>query len=974
MTCRAQEMSAQPAVVETGAAGDFRLAEKQSAAPLYVDGADHRVVQIAAEALAADIERVTGTKPKVATGVPKSTDYAVLIGTVGKSTLIDNLIAAKKLDVKGIQGAWESFVMATVPNPVPGVRMALVIAGSDRRGTAYGVFTLSEAIGVSPWFWWADVPTPRRIALFVRSGVYRQESPAVKYRGIFINDEDWGLQPWAAKTFEPETKDIGPKTYAKVFELLLRLKANFIWPAMHPSTKAFNFYPQNKVVADDYAIVMGSSHAEPILRNNVDEWDEKKYGGWNYITNRAGVLRYWEEAVQANGRYENVYSIGMRGIHDSGMPGPKDAAGKIRIMDQVFADQRELLARHVNPDAAKVPQVFTAYKEVLDLYQQGLKVPGDVILNWPDDNHGYIRQLSTPEEQKRAGGSGVYYHASYWGAPYDYLWLNSTPPALIWEEMSKAYDYGARSLWVLNVGDIKPAELATDFFLRLAWNPPKFGPDTAGKFLRLWAERQFGAQHAPAIAEIMDEYYRLGYARKPEHMGWHTSSRSPVMRTAFSPVNYGDEARRRLDQYAALTQKADAVYDKLPAEYKDTFYELVLYPVRCADLMNQKFLYTDRSFLYAAQKRASANDYAAKARQAYERIQAETEIYNTRIAGGKWNGVMSAAPRGLSVFKMPETAAFTPPTAAGLGVAVEGHIKVLSDVAPAPEFEALIARWGMPGDAAPDTLPTFNAFTKGKHFFDVFNTGTTPFDWTAQASAPWIRMKEDKGRLEKETRIWVDIDWAKVPAGESVNGSITVRGSGAERVVKLQVFNPASPRPANTQRFVEENGAVSMEAEHFSRRVDRGSAGWRAISGLGRTGDSVAVFPTTTPSIEDTANVAAQSPALEYDFHTFNSGKANVQVYALPTFRIHPGRGLRYAVAIDDAAPVAMDLEKAGSWEEGALSAARIGRADAAIAGAGNHTLKIWMMDPGVVLDKIVVDLGGARPSYLGPPETRVVR
>jgi hypothetical protein len=424
-----------------------------------VDKEDFKVARIAAECLATDVERVTGVSPALKNELRELSGPAVLIGTIGKSAAIDELIRSGKLEVKPIAGQWESFVIATVTNPAPGVSAALVIAGSDRRGTAYGVFTLSEAIGVSPWVWWADVPPQRRASLVLGATAITSLPPSVKYRGIFINDEDWGLQPWAANTFEPETGDIGPKTYAKVFELLLRLKANYIWPAMHDCTKAFNIYPRNKLVADDYAIVMGSSHCEQMLRNNVTEYDVEKYGPWDYEKNRTNILAYWQQRLEDNGKFESIYTVGMRGIHDSGMPGGGDTQQKVARLQRVIADQRELIAKAINPDPASVPQIFCPYKEVLTLYQNGLNVPEDVALVWPDDNHGYIRQLSSPAEQKRRGGSGVYYHISYWGAPEDYLWLCTTPPALIWEEMHKACEHGARSVWVVNVGDIKPAEI-----------------------------------------------------------------------------------------------------------------------------------------------------------------------------------------------------------------------------------------------------------------------------------------------------------------------------------------------------------------------------------------------------------------------------------------------------------------------------------------------------------------------------------
>jgi hypothetical protein len=572
-------------------AGGFPLVWNGKAAEIRFDTNDFKVVHVAAELLAGDIERVTGLKP--ATSSPNK----VIIGTVGQSALIDERTAGV------LRGKWESFTITATSN-------ALVIAGSDRRGTAFGVFTVSEAIGVSPWYWWADVTPRRRESLVVKAGSFTQGPPSVKYRGIFINDEDWGLQPWAAKTFEPETGDIGPKTYAKVFELLLRLKANYLWPAMHGCTKAFNHFPENKQVADDYAIVMGSSHCEQMLRNNVSEYDVKARGPWDYEKNRDNILKYWDERVQENGRFENVYTIGMRGIHDSGMPGGGTTAEKVARLQRVIDDQREMLAKRVNPRVEQVPQIFCPYKEVLELYQHGLKVPDDVTLVWPDDNHGYIRQLSNAEEQKRAGGAGVYYHVSYWGAPADYLWLCSTPPALIQEEMTKAYDHGARNVWVLNVGDIKPAEIAMDFFLRLAWDI--HSPFSLAHFF-----------DDDSAREILDEYYRLNYACKPEHL----------LRAEFDE----QEAQQRLQRFARLVEKTNALYEKIEPARRDAFYELVVYPVRCSAWMNQKFL------------------DPAHAQRAYDQIQTETKYFNETLAGGKWRDMMSAAPRQLPVFQPPGT-------------------------------------------------------------------------------------------------------------------------------------------------------------------------------------------------------------------------------------------------------------------------------------------------------------------------------
>src|SRR6266536_3494552 len=530
--------------------GDFKLVYGGRAADILISPKDFKVVQIAAESLAADVERVTGKKPvlrreaagREAAGLSAS---AIIVGTLGHSPLIDALVLAGKLDVSRLRGKWESFVIATVPHPLPGVQMGLAIVGSDRRGTAYGVFELTQAIGVSPWYWWADVTPERLASLIVQAGIRRAGPPSVQYRGIFINDEDWGLQPWAARTFEPERGDIGPKTYARICELLLRLKANTLWPAMHECTRAFNLFPDNKQVADDYAIVMGSSHAEPMLRNNVGEWKDKPED-YDYTRNREGVRHYWEERVAANGRFENVYPLGMRGIHDSAMRGPKTTPERIKLLEQIFADQRALLAQYVNPDVSKVPQIFCPYKEVLADYRAGLSVPADVTIVWPDDNFGYIRYFPAADEQQRPGGFGVYYHLSYLGQPLSYTWLETTPPALIWEEMSKAYEHGARKFWIANVGDIKPSEIGMEFFLQMAWDISRWRRDSLPNFLEQWARREFGPKYSTQTSAVMNEYYRLGFGRKPEHLQWYLPN-EPPRPSDLTAIDFGDEIQTRLD-------------------------------------------------------------------------------------------------------------------------------------------------------------------------------------------------------------------------------------------------------------------------------------------------------------------------------------------------------------------------------------------------------------------------------------------
>jgi len=933
------------------AADTFPLAAEDKAADVFVDENDWKVARIAACDLALDIQRVTGRKPAVKHTPAELSEYAVLIGTLGKSPVIDRLAAAGRLEVDDIQGRWETSVIVPVADPLPAVKQALVIAGSDRRGTAYGVYELSRRIGVSPWYWWADVTPRHRETLYLAPDRVRLGPPAVKYRGIFINDEMWGIRPWASGNFAPEEgQGLGPKTYARIFELLLRLRANYLWPAMHRGTIPFNYYPRNKLVADDYAIVMGSSHIEPMLRNNIygAEWDQEGSGEWNYRTNRRAIYDYWERRIETNGRFENVYTLGMRGQDDEPMKAGRNAQEKIELLEQIFRDQREILRKHVDPDLSKVAQVFIPYTEVLGIYDAGLKVPDDVTICWPDDNFGYIRRLPTPEEQARRGGSGIYYHIQWLnGATTAYTWLNTTPPALIFEEMSKAWQYGARRLWVLNVGDIKPGEIGMEFFLQMAWDPQRRQPETLRNFLAEWAARDIDPRFAPQIAAIMEEYFRLGFARRPEHLVQYRSG-MPLQYSWFSHQHYNDEAQQRLDRYARIAQCAERIYGQLPRERRDAFFQLVLYPVQCAALMNQKIIYADKSMRYGAAGRASAGEYAKKARAASARIIELTEHYNTGLvtAGAKWNYMMTWAPgpwgRQFYQFVMPPLSDFDGAGPPRLKVALEGgHGEVLADL---------------------------SVYTQGRRFIDLFNTGKGRIDWQATPSEPWVRLSQTQGSFTTEQRLWVSVDWQSVPAGDHIEATIDIRSSAGEKRIVLPLFDPQRPDRDTVSGFVESHGYVSMEAEHYSRRIDRHGAAWRVVQGLGRSGDSVTVLPASVPSRTDPAAIRAHSPALQYDVYLFSTGNVQLHIDCLPTRPVGPDRGVRLAASIDQTEPQVLGENPRFAGD--VLANLRRYETSLAIHKPGPHTLTIWMVDPGVVIDKIVLYTAAPRESYLGPPES----
>jgi hypothetical protein len=939
--------------------GDFKLAERTRVAEIVVAAEDFKVVQIGAENLAEDLQRVTANKPVVHSDTSSVRGHVVFAGTLGQSSFIDSLVSQRKLDVAELRGKWESFLITTVANPVPGVTLGLVIAGSDRRGTAYGIFELSEAIGVSPWYWWADVTPRHRERLFVQSGTRRAGPPSVQYRGIFINDEDLGLQPWAAKTFDPELGDIGPKTYARVFELLLRLKANTLWPAMHSCTRAFNLYAENKRVADDYAIVMGSSHAEPMLRNNVTEW-VAKHEDYDYAKNADGVHRYWEERVEQNGKFENIYTIGMRGIHDSPIQGPKTQPERIKVLEQIFADQRSLLAKHVREDVSTVPQIFCPYKEVLSDYRNGLKVPDDVTIVFPDDNFGYIRYLPTEAERKRRGGFGVYYHVSYLGGPLSYLWLDTTPPALIWEEMSKAYDHGVRKFWMLNVGDIKPAEISIDLFMQMGWDISRWQRHNLNDFLVNWARAKFGTNQPYEIAAILDQYYRLGFARKPEHLQWNfvNEDRKP---TALSAFDYADEVQRRIDSYDELMARTDRLYNRFSPALKDALYETVVYPVRASALANRRYFSFEKAREYMAQGRASASEWTRKGEEATRLLNLETTYFNEKLVNGKWRHMMSELPPGDMWQSMRIRTPVAPAALQevsdkpGLGIAIEGLRETLKD------------------DNA--VLPIINRLTRETRFIDIFNTGKSPAPWKATPGQPWIKLSQTTGDLRHDTRVLVSIDWMRIPRGEKHSGTIEISGAGTSRLIAVRVFNPEIHVQENS--FIETGGVVSIEAEHYSQisgiRAD--NVMWSLIPGLGRTGDSISISPTTATSMKvEDLDIA---PALNYRVYLFTAGKLNITCYLLPTFPITTGQGLRYAIAFDNQSPqivtVGADLQAPSrQWSLNVLNASTTGVSSHEIATRGPHTLKIFMVDAGVVLDKIVIDTGALKPSYLGPPETRI--
>jgi hypothetical protein len=942
----------------------FQLSLNSRSAPLYASSRDHPGVLRVLKLLRTDIGAVTGTAPEIFVDASPSAKEIVIVGTIGKSPLIDQLVQNGKIDVQGVAGKWEAFLVQTVNKPMAGVERALVIAGSDKRGTMYGMFGLSEQIGVSPWHWWADVPVKHHDCILILPGRYTDGPPSVKYRGIFLNDEFPALTKWVHAKFgavpqgqnppiPPGVARYGHEFYERIFEVLLRLKANYLWPAMW--NNAFNEDdPENPRLADEYGIVMGTSHQEPMLRAQK-EWDRRyksTLGSWNYSKHPDTLEHFWREGIRRNRNYESIVTIGLRGADDTPMApgGPEE---NMALLEQIVGQQRKMLAEEINPDVTKVPQLWCLYKEVLEFYKAGMRVPDDVTLLWPDDNWGNVRRLPTAEERIRSGGAGIYYHFDYHGGPRSYQWINTNPIAKIWEQMSLAKAYGADRIWIVNVGHFKGYEFPVEYFMHLAWKTDRWTNSNINEYTRLWAEREFGPSYAGDISDIVTKYTRYNGRRKPELLS----------ATTYSLVNY-NEAESVVSDFQAITRRAEEIHGKLPADSRDAFYELVLFPAKASSIVNELYLAAGKNLLYARQGRAATNDMAERTRALFTADTTLMGYFNRTLAGGKWDHFMDQAHLGYTSWADPPENSLRAlpladveiPAPAAMGVAVEG-----SEAAFPTVQKDLV-------------LPPFDPFYSQRRFIDLFNKGKTPFSYDVAADKPWIKISTPKGEVDNQTRLLVSIDWKKMPAGKS-RGTITVQGAGQQATIQVTASRPAGVTSKSLQGFVEGDGCVSIEAEHFYTKSEFGTSRWVEIEEYGHT---LSAMRATSPADAPAATPGKNSPCLEYRMYLTDTGNLQVTGIFSPTLNFMSRRDLRYAVSFDRDPPRVVTLVPQDfiaqhgnmDWEKTVADNARRSRTAHAIATPGYHTLKIWMVDPGVVLEKIVVDCGGVRPSYLGPPES----
>lgn len=819
----------------------FPLSAVSTSTSINISDRDFEGIKIAVRNLQQDIERVTSRKPELLIDNSFGKNI-VLVGTIGKNRSIDQLIESKKLDATAITGKWEAYLIQVVEKPFPNVDRALVIAGSDKRGTIFGIYEVSKQIGVSPWCWWADVPIKKQTDLYFPAK--RQISqPKIKYRGIFINDEQPALGGWAKENFG----GFNSKFYVKVYELILRLKGNYLWPAMWGQA-IYDDDSLSAKLADEYGVVIGTSHHEPMMRAHV-EWQRYGKGDWNYEKNEQTLKEFWRKGIERMGSNESIVSLGMRGDGDMAMTKETNVA----LLERIVNDQREILKSVTKKDLEQIPQMWALYKEVQDYYDEGMRVPDDITLLLCDDNWGNIRKLPKLSDPKRKGGYGIYYHFDYVGGPRNYKWLNTNPIPRVWEQMHLAYEHGVDQIWIVNVGDIKPMEFPISFFLDYAWNPKAIQHDQLQAYTEQWCEQQFGKANAKEIASLVSLYLKYSGRIKPELLNEET----------YSLKNYG-EFERVVREYRELAVRAASIAKKMDASCTEAYYQLVWHPILAASNLLELYYYVALNKQAAANNDARANHYANKAKEYYKKDSLITVEYHQRNSG-KWKHMMSQTHIGYTYWQQPP-------------------------VNKMPTVTTILGREDVKDEPSP-------------------------------------------------------------PSRDAIH---LIKGKQKENV------------------FFERDQYVSMEAHHPSAIVNTKEVSWKIIPDLGKTGSSITPFPVTAPA----QTLSPASPHLEYEFYSYSEGAATLQLFFSPTLNFHhTATGLQYAVSIDNETPQIISLNADDAqpkiWAQWVADNIIIKTSSHTISKPGKHTIKFWMIHPGVVLQKLVLDFGGVKPSYLGPPETK---
>lgn len=810
---------------------------------IAIDQNDDPLVKTAASLLSQDMQAVFGKSFPVQTESSPNSKFVILIGTVNGSNSIRQLIESGRLNTAAIENSWEAFQIQTLQPTQKNQPTVLVIAGSDRRGTAFGVMELSKQIGVSPWYWWADTPIRSRKKLFVPMNTLVTDAPQVKYRGIFINDEAPALSNWSKEKFG----GFNHQFYDKVFELLLRLKSNYIWPAMWGNA----FYADDSLnirIAEKYGIVIGTSHHEPLMRAH-DEWKRVGKGSWNYEENAENLRAFWTTGMQRASN-EKIVSVGMRG--DGDMPMSRETA--TALLEKIVSDQRTIIANVTGKPAEQTPQLWALYKEVQDYYDKGMRVPDDVTLLLCDDNWGNIRKLPHPSQPKRTGGYGIYYHFDYVGGPRNYKWINTNPLPRIWEQMHLAWKHDVKQIWIVNVGDIKPMEVPISFFLDYAWNPERIGPDQIQPYLVNWVAEQFGTTHATTIARLISQYAKYNGRRKPELLD----------QTTFSLAS--GEWNEVSTAYAKLLDTALTIQKELSPPQQHAYYQLVLHPIKA--MTNLYNLYYQVALNHEAYSHRSnlTNSFATAAEKAYLNDSLITQEYHA-LNNGKWNHLMSQTHIGYTYWQQPRV----------------------------------------------QKMPTV------------------------------YRLPADSTE-EPPTRIQLRSKKAELPSN-----------------VVPPVF------------YEDEQKGVSIDASNYTHAVNANGFTWTVLPDHGRTGSAITAFPVT--GSEQT--ITPGSPQLQYEIYTMSEGAVNINARFSPTLNFYgTEQGLQYGISIDDETPQIISINKEdktsdrGIWNKWAAENIIIKQTQHQLQTPGKHTIRIWLVNPGVVLQKLELHARTPIKTYLGFPET----
>ncbi|KAF2873902.1 hypothetical protein BDV95DRAFT_593196 [Massariosphaeria phaeospora] len=979
-------------------------------ATIIVDANDFASVHIAVTSLATDFEQITGTKPHVRNVTSNSTSpgnvslangsTAILVGSL-ESSLIRELSARGVIDVSDLEGKWEMFKTSIATRPLPGVEEALVIVGSDKRGSVFGVHTLAEQSGQSPYHWFADVPTKKHSAIYALTKSTTHGPPTVKYRGLFINDEEPALTTWWANQHNASTYPLDTEFYTHVFDLLLRLKANYIWPAMWaswtppPGNIFFTDDPGNMQLANDYGIVVSTSHHEPMQRA-TNEWNATETGPWDWTINKDNVTKFMEEGIRRMGQNESYATLGMRGPSDSAIAGPN----AIEILREVFEVEREIFKKVLADQ--KVNQVWTIYKEVATYYAAGLNPPDDVTIIMPDDNQGQVQRLPTGNESAREGGVGVYFHFEYFGSPRSYKWSNSNNLPKVLKELSHAYWREADRIWVINVGDIKPMEVPLGFAMDLAWNVSQFDFDMIPNYLHLYAEREFGPDHAEEVASLLMEFSNLIGMRRFEmvHPG------------TYSVLNY-HEAERVSARWRILADRTKALYDNIAEDYKPAYYQLLFYPIVSGATSYAVNIGTAFNHQHAMERRNSANALAHEVLATFDYDYDLVEDFDA-LLGGKWANIMSQSkldavveqPRNwanpsrdiatnLSFVQLRQNMQFS---LGNLGIYAEGSTGPINQGRWAESIDA-----SMPTENYPAMLPVMDPYGPAVRTVDLYMRGDyrIPIQWQLEEiPVDWLTITPTSGNLSQEQydqRLNVAIDWDKVPEGfnETVNVGVTSQPAPYPYFDLIRIPVQNHKVPTDFKGFPETAGYISMEGPHFQRsrpptvnstsssgRSQNSTVAFTHIPYLGTRSDSGSL--ALRPYLSSRASLTASTSAyVEYDIYLFNATSyLNATIYINACLDTDPNLLMKFSLTLDEAQQnltrVLGDPKNAGDvppeWMTEVPNQVWTKKVSFGAVEAGKHRVRWAANSPEVYLEKIVLDTrGGVRDSYLGPPETRMI-